>query len=479
MQTSPPPPASALDPAAARRKLAEARFHEIAARLPKSSELPLPLNTQSLLHELQVHQIQLEMQNEELRVAQVALDLERERYFDLYDMAPVGYCSVNLTGLIVNANLTAGALLGVTRKKLVHQIFSRFVAKPDVDNYYRYFKQLLASREGRDCELRMVRADGAPFWAHLATSVAPDNQGAPQLHIVLTDISERKQAQAERDQHRQHLEGLVSELTVARDAAQAANVAKSAFLANMSHEIRTPLNAVIGMTHLLLRSDVTPQQSDRLSKIRVAGHHLLEVINAVLDLAKIDAGKLTLGETELDPADIVGNVVDLLRDQALAKNLQLIAQTPSLPGALWGDAARLQQALLNLAANAVKFTPSGTVTLRLRAEQQAADTVLLRFEVQDTGIGIGADVVPRLFSVFEQGDNSNTRQFGGTGLGLAISSRLAHLMGGEAGVSSSLGVGSTFWFTARLKRGTAQAARVGVVPSGEALLAAPQATRPI
>jgi len=266
----------------------------------------------------------------------------------------------------------------------------------------------------------------------------------------------RTQAQQALDAHSQSLEETVArrtrQLADASERAEAANLAKSAFLANMSHEIRTPLNAMIGMAHLIRRGGLSPQQSDRLGKLEVAAEHLLEVLNAVLDLSKIDAGKFTLEALPLRIESSIQYVMSMLDDRAAAKRLRLSSDVAPMPDDLVGDPTRLQQALLNFANNAVKFTEHGSVTIRARLLAQNDDSALLRFEVQDTGIGIAPEVMPRLFGAFEQADHSTTRQSGGTGLGLAITRKLAELMGGQAGADSTPGVGSTFWFTARLAR---------------------------
>jgi two-component system, chemotaxis family, sensor kinase Cph1 len=240
-----------------------------------------------------------------------------------------------------------------------------------------------------------------------------------------------------------------------RHQAEAASQAKSVFLTNMSHEIRTPLNVVLGMVHLMRQQALLPTQAERLDKIDVAGRHLLELINAILDLAKIEDGKLTLDESAIRIEAIMRNVVAMLSDRVTEKGLKLCVQLKPWPSDLLGDAARLQQALLNYASNALKFTQQGSIILRAFPEADQGDTVVGRFEVEDTGIGIAAEHLPRLFNEFEQVDASITRQYGGTGLGLALTQQLARLMGGEAGVESTLGVGSTFWFTVRFRRGTA------------------------
>ena len=255
-----------------------------------------------------------------------------------------------------------------------------------------------------------------------------------------------------------HLEDRVArrtvELLAAKAAAETANVAKTAFLANMSHEIRTPLNAITGMAHLIRREGLSAKQAERLDKLEVASRHLLDIINAVLDLSKIDAGKFNLEQTPLRIRNLLGEVGTMLQDRTYAKGLRLFIDAKGLPDPLLGDGTRLQQALLNYATNAVKFTEHGSITLRARLVEEGPDDALVRLEVQDTGIGIDPSILPRLFSAFEQADNTTTRQYGGTGLGLAITKKLAQLMGGSAGAESVPGVGSTFWFTVRLKKPT-------------------------
>ena len=306
-------------------------------------------------------------------------------------------------------------------------------------------------------EFTCQRKDGSGFTA--AAIVAPifRADGTVSHHVTITeDITARQRDALELARHRDALEALVAsrthQLADAMVAAQAANIAKSRFLANMSHEIRTPLSAITGLAYLLRRTPLTDQQADWLRKLDLAGGHLLDLINAVLDLSKIEAGKLALEAFDVPVSAIVARVVSMLADRAAVKHLHVGIDVQALPPGLVGDPARLQQALLNYADNAIKFTPSGSVTLRVRCVDETADTALLRFEVQDTGIGIPAEVLPRLFSAFEQADSSTTRQHGGTGLGLVIVRQLSRMMGGDAGADSTEGSGSTFWFTARLTK---------------------------
>jgi signal transduction histidine kinase/CheY-like chemotaxis protein len=238
-----------------------------------------------------------------------------------------------------------------------------------------------------------------------------------------------------------------------RDRAEGANRAKSEFLANMSHEIRTPLNAIVGLNYLLRRDGVTPEQSARLEKIDAASQHLLSIVNDVLDLSKIEAGRVQLETTNFHLSAVLDAVGSMIAESARAKGLSVEVDANAVPLWLRGDPTRLRQALLNFAGNAVKFTQTGGIALRAKLLQMQDDDLLVRFSVEDSGIGIAPEHIPRLFQAFEQADASITRQFGGTGLGLAITRRLTGLMGGDCGVDSVPGVGSTFWFTAHLRRG--------------------------
>jgi len=281
---------------------------------------------------------------------------------------------------------------------------------------------------------------------HYIPDRAPDG-GVKGMTVMAFDISALKQAERE-------LVRLNGELAASRDAAEAASRAKSAFLANMSHEIRTPMNAIIGLAHLMARDTRDALQASRLAKVEHAAQHLLEVINNILDLSKIEAGKMALDEDEFNLDALLARCFELVAERAREKGLELVLDTDHLPPRLVGDATRLSQALINLLSNAVKFTARGFVRLRAEVLREDGARLLARFEVQDTGEGVAPELQAGLFQSFEQADNSITRRHGGTGLGLALTRRLAELMGGEVGMSSRTGEGSRFWFTAWLGRAT-------------------------
>jgi signal transduction histidine kinase/ActR/RegA family two-component response regulator len=287
------------------------------------------------------------------------------------------------------------------------------------------------------------------------------------------DITEKRLLDSELEQHRHHLEELVfsrtAELASARDAAEAASRANSVFLANMSHELRTPMNGIMGMTTLALRRATDPRQIDHLRKSMGAAQHLLGVINDILDISRIEADRMTLEQANFSLAQVVAEACAMQEDAAKAKGLALSMEIAAeLPDRLCGDAMRLRQILLNFIGNAVKFSDHGRIGVRASAVEQDSQGVLLRIEVADQGIGLSAGQQARLFQPFAQGDDSMTRKYGGTGLGLIISRRIARLMGGDVGVTSREGVGSTFWVTVRLLRAREAPSATGAAAPGAA-----------
>jgi two-component system sensor histidine kinase/response regulator len=289
------------------------------------------------------------------------------------------------------------------------------------------------------------RHDGTMRHAQLTYIPDHGEAGVNGFIVMATDVTELKTAELQ-------LAALNKELALRATQAESATQAKSAFLANMSHEIRTPMNAIIGITHLMARDTRDALQRERLGKVDTAAKHLLQVINDILDLSKIEAGKMQLEQAEFALDSVLSTSFELVVERAREKGLELILDTDHLPSRLTGDATRLRQALVNLLANAVKFTDQGWVRLRGQLLREERQRLLLRFEVQDTGEGIAPEAQAQLFNAFEQADSSTTRRHGGTGLGLALTRHLVHLMGGEIGVDSTPGQGSSFWFTTWLGR---------------------------
>ena len=286
-------------------------------------------------------------------------------------------------------------------------------------------------------EWEMVRKSGERFWARVNAQVLDAADPERGVLIAVEDVSAERDAQE-----------LVRR---AKDAAEAAAQAKADFLANMSHEIRTPMNAILGLAHLLLRTELSARQRDYLVKMQDSGRHLLGIIDDILDISKSEAGRLTLEHAEFDLEKVVAQAASSLAEKASSKGIELVVDlAPDVPRRLVGDALRLSQVLLNLGSNAVKFTEHGEIVMRARLEKREAGEAELRFEVRDTGIGLTEEQRGRLFQNFQQADSSTTRRYGGTGLGLAISKRLTEMMKGRIGVDSEPGKGSRFWFTVRL-----------------------------
>jgi PAS domain S-box-containing protein len=305
---------------------------------------------------------------------------------------------------------------------------------------------------------RLRHSDGWYLWVKdRGRIVERDATGAP-LRIIgsFSDITESVRTQDELEAHRNHLEDIVNartaELAAARDAAEEASRAKSLFLANMSHELRTPMNAIMGMTNLALRLAEDPQQNDWLTKSLDASQHLLDVINDILDVSRIEANRVVLEARNFDPAHVIGEALAMQTTAALGKGLRLVPEIdPALPQMVCGDAMRLRQIVINFLGNAIKFSDTGVITARIRPVKWEGNIVQLRIEIADQGIGISAEQQMRLFQAFSQADSSMSRRYGGTGLGLVISKRIANLMGGNVGVISAEGQGSTFWAEVSLK----------------------------
>lgn len=362
----------------------------------------------------------------------------------LYNQAPCGYHSLDRDGMFITVNDTELSWIGYTREEMIGRMHAVDILAPHSKDLFDInFPILMKTGELAGLECDFVRKDGSlmPILLHARAIFDINGQFSHTLSTII-DNTGRKQAE--------------KAWITAREAAESANRAKSVFLANMSHEIRTPLSAIIGLSHLMKRGSIDPEHANFLAKIDSSAHHLLAVINDILDLSKIEADKFVLEETDFNVLDTTQNVVSMLQEQTAKKSVSLTVEGDQFPSLLRGDPTRFTQALLNLVGNAVKFTDHGAIVIRIRQQPINDNQVLVRAEVEDSGIGISPDDMRRLFTPFEQVDGSHTRRYSGTGLGLAITRRLAELMGGKAGVESIPGKGSTFWFTARLKIATEQ-----------------------
>ena len=375
-----------------------------------------------------------------------------------------GVITIDEHGIMESVNQAACAIFGYRLTEMQGHNVSLLMPEPDRGQHDGYLRRYQSTGEARMIGLgREVvgrRKDGSTF--PMTLSLSRMHRNGRNLFIgCIRDITQQRNLAEELDRHRNHLEDLIAvrtrELTEARQQADAANQAKSSFVAHMSHEIRTPMNAIMGFAHVLQKAGCTPQQQEGLDKIERAGKHMMAVINDVLDYAKVEADRMVLESTDFHLPTLLADVLALVSEMAQDKGLEVNLLPCDVGPWLRGDPTRLRQALLNYVANAVKFTDMGSVSVGVTCLKETPNdgALLLRFEVRDSGIGIAADRVEQLFRPFEQANASTTRQYGGSGLGLAITARLAKLMGGEVGVNSESGVGSTFWFTAKLQRGLA------------------------
>jgi PAS domain S-box-containing protein len=411
--------------------------------------------------ELDGHRNHLEMlvrqRTAELEAANLELQRRAAEIGDLYDNSPCGYDSIDATGLVLRMNDTELRWLGYRREEVVGRRRIPELLTPESAARFAGTMEALA-RHGavNDLPVDFVRRDGTLLPAVVSATAIRNADGAiAEVRATVVDATERRLREREVARLAEQLERRAAE-------AESASRAKSAFLANMSHEIRTPLNAIVGLTYLVRRSNTDAAQLDRLDKIVAAAEHLLGVLNDVLDISKIEAGKLSLESGPVEVHALMQQVGTWTAARAREKRIELVVETPTdVPELVTGDATRLRQLLLNYASNAVKFTERGRIVLRATVAERDDDSVLLRFEVEDTGIGIAPDALPRLFDAFEQGDDSTTRRYGGTGLGLAINRLIAREMGGEVGATSAPGAGSRFWLTARFRLPTVAAVARG------------------
>jgi len=385
-----------------------------------------------------------------IRQLEAALGASQDRYQRILDSIEDGYSEVDLRGNFLYLNDAYCRMFLRTREEVLGSSYKQFFDPERAAKFREVFTRVYQTGEpARALEFEI--AEGR--FIEQTVSLKRDSNGSPLCFVsVVRDCTARKLQERE--------------LARAKETAEAASRAKSDFLANMSHEIRTPMNGVIGMTGLLLETDLSPEQREYAETVRSSGEALLTVIDDILDFSKIEAGKLTIECFPFDLRQVIDDVVEMLAPRVAEKRLDLTVQyPPAVPSRFLGDAGRIRQVITNLAANAVKFTHAGQILIEVQAEPEHTEgESRLRITVRDSGIGIPVEALGTLFEKFMQADSSTTRKYGGTGLGLAISKQLVELMSGAIGVESCPGVGSNFWFSLPL--------------APDALVSAPQPPQP-
>lgn len=382
------------------------------------------------LYELRVHQIELEMQNEELRAIQAELEDSRARYFDLYDLAPVGYCTLSRQGLILETNLTAASLLGLVRSELIQKPISRFILKEDQDIYYLHRKKLFRTGEPQECELRLLKADGTTLWARLRGTAVQDKDGKPLCRVVMNDITQSKQ------DHEQ-LKRVLSE--------------KDKLFSIIAHDLRSPMAGFVGIARLLAKG-VNGWPPDKMQRVftgmKKSSETLLFLLENLLEWSSLQRGRIQKKPDEINLKELVNNNTDLAQAMADQKSITLKNMVPQ-EVKIFADPNMLSTVLRNLISNAVKFsTPSGTVTI-----EAAQGSEMATISVQDNGIGMDQSLTDKIFS-----NDNNTSQPGtggekGSGLGLILCREFIEQHGGRIWVESSLDQGSRFSFTLPFPKG--------------------------
>ena len=381
------------------------------------------------------------------------------RFQTIFHASPIGMAITRFAdGRYLDVNEEFLSLMGYAREEVVGETATKLQAWVVPSDREWFIAQLSGQHRVQNRSAKFRKKSGEIWIARLAAEII-DVAGETVILSLLQDITEQNRAEAEIRKLNEDLESRVEERTVALQAAnrvaEEANRAKSSFLANMSHEIRTPMNAVIGFANLALRTDLSDRQRDYVTKIHSAGISLLGIINDILDFSKIEAGKLEVEQVDFELESVIDHVATLTSPNAFAKGLELLVDiSPGIPRGLVGDPHRLEQILINLLGNSVKFTPAGEIMLKVTIVESGTERIKLQFTVRDTGIGMREEQSARLFQPFSQADESTTRKYGGTGLGLSITRRLVELMGGEIWAESAPGKGSTFSFTAWFSLGT-------------------------
>lgn len=425
------------------RQKAEEKLENTFNKVSETPDVQDVEAIKQLMHELQVYQTELEMQNDELRTIHEQLRASEKRYSDLYDSAPISYITLDEAGKILDVNLTAAEKFGVEKPYLVNKSFYDFIDKAERDQLYLHLVEVMKSESLQQCELKIshniawgqTTQDGSQnpedFWALLESKVFRDKDGNRFCRTVLSDITTRKTME--------------KELKEAKEKAEQNDYLKSAFLANMSHEIRTPMNGILGFTELLRQSD--PDQEERanyLDIIHKSGQRLLNTVNDIVEISKVEAGISTVEYRETDINQTLEDLVGFFRPEAEKKGLSLLLEQQLTASAkvVITDESKLESILTNFIKNAIKYTDNGEVRFGCSLKGD-----YLELYVQDTGVGVPQDRMDAIFNRFEQADIADERAFEGSGLGLALTKSYVEMLGGKIGLDSVEGKGSTFYVT--------------------------------
>ncbi len=409
-------------------------------------------SNEATVHELHVHQVELELQNEELRHVQAQLEVSRNRYFELYDLAPVGYVTLGVDGFITESNFAFARLVSKNRGRLLNQPFHSFVHPDDQAAFCRLCHGIKEAGKQEYAEMRLLGAERTPIWVQLQLSLSAQNE----IRLTLADISKLRDAG--------------DQLAKAIQLAESANHAKSEFLANVSHEIRTPLNGLMGVVQLLRQSHLDEDQRKLTEMALRSGSRLTELLSDILDISRIEAGRTILNEMPFRLADIFEAIAETFEPVAREKKIPLeFALAPEIPKVLTGDSLRIRQILFNLVGNAMKFTDRGRIKItatRAPSREPSLETVILA--VEDSGIGIPPAMLGYVCQPFIQAPAGDNRPYKGVGLGLAISKRLAAVMQGTLEIRSLVGQGTTVTVTLPLHKSAAELPADPMRPAGPA-----------
>ena len=425
-----------LDRAQALRKQAEETVQGKAGQIPESLDALSPEASRELLHDLRVHQIELEMQNEELRRAREELEASRARYFDLYDLAPAGYLTMGETGMILEANLAVATMLGVARGALVKQPLSRFIFREDLDSYFQHRKLLLKAEAPQPCELRLARNDAPPCWARLEATAAQNDAGEPVYRVVVSDITERKNAEAEREQ-------LLASEQEARAMAEKAIQLRDEFISIASHELKTPITSLQGFAQLLQRElarngtmdpDLLSKAMDRIDQ---QAKRLSSLTDQLLNLSRLQAGKLALHRKQADLSEMIGMVIEDERHVHSGRAIEL--HRVGSDGLAFIDPLRIEQVLVNLIDNAIKFSPQDS---KIDVSIDGSEPGWVKVAVRDRGAGIPKEEQERVFERYYQAHSGG--YLTGMGIGLFISRQIVEMHGGTVTYEEPQGNGSLF-----------------------------------